>query len=187
MQIGNNFIFFGYLVIAGGLLIGSLMVQYGNKLNQQSSEQKILTQQKESEKAIREDIEYLKRFLLKGNDQLVKQIPKRDKWDFRTGTIVFHILKNNFFNNEELNLLIVSKDQKDSIRFNKSKSDYIKFIYEFAGLRFEKGYQVAQSDIQKRDTTLLGEKREFESVFLGFAWDLSKKKVILWINGVEVN
>ena len=171
------------------------MVQYGNKLNQQSnqqaSEQKLLEQQKNYAEAMRAEIESLKD-LIKGDKQLVKQaveqIHKRGRYDFRIGTIVFHVLQNNFFNNKELNLLLVSEDQKASIRFSKNRNDYIKFVYEFPGIgELEKGYQVTQADIQKRDTTLLGEKRKFESVFFGFAWNLEEKKIILWVNGIEIN
>jgi len=57
---GTIWIIIGCLVIAGGLLIGSLMVNHGNKLNQQISEQKILEQQKESETAIIGKIKNLK-------------------------------------------------------------------------------------------------------------------------------
>jgi hypothetical protein len=60
MQIGTIWVIIGCVIIAGGLLAGSLIVHYGNKLNQQISEQTILDQQELSETAIRGDIEKLK-------------------------------------------------------------------------------------------------------------------------------
>ncbi len=88
MQIGTIWTIIGYLIIAGGLLIGSLIVHYGNKLNQQVSEQRILNQQKESEIAIRSDIKNLKNEISKMQEFKGKELRSQ----FPTGYQLFGIV-----------------------------------------------------------------------------------------------
>jgi hypothetical protein len=88
MQIGTIWVIIGSLVIAGGLLIGSLMVHYGNKLNQRVSEQKILAQQKESETAIRSDIKTLMTEISKLQESKEKEL----KSQFPAGYQLFGII-----------------------------------------------------------------------------------------------
>ena len=88
MQIGTIWVIIGYVVIAGGLFIGSLIVHYGNKLNQQVSEQKMSVQQKESEIAIRSDINNLTNEILK----LQKNKEKELKSQFPDGYQLIGIL-----------------------------------------------------------------------------------------------
>ena len=97
MQIGSTtWVIVGYLIIAGGLLIGGLMVHHGSKLNQKISETKILGQQKESETTLRNTIkdletkvatltnqntmlsilERMQRFFIIDHDILSKKYPK---------------------------------------------------------------------------------------------------------------
>jgi len=88
LQIGTIWVIIGYLVIAGGLLIGSLLVHYGNKLNQQASEQRILDKQKESETVVRSDIKELKSEI----SELQKNKEKELSSQFPAGYQLFGII-----------------------------------------------------------------------------------------------
>ncbi|MBM4273794.1 MAG: hypothetical protein FJ134_04915 [Deltaproteobacteria bacterium] len=91
MQIGTIWVIIGYFVIAGGLLVGSLMVHYGNKINQQASEQKIAEQQKETEAAIRSDLIKLKIEISKLQNTKRKELNSQ----FPSGYQLFGIINNN--------------------------------------------------------------------------------------------
>ncbi|MCX5782118.1 MAG: hypothetical protein NT145_05390 [Elusimicrobia bacterium] len=65
MQTGTIWIIAGYSIIAGGLFLGSLIVHYGNRINQQISEQNILDKQKNSENIITNQIKELKNEVVK--------------------------------------------------------------------------------------------------------------------------
>lgn len=197
MQYGTILVIIGYSLVA----IGSVTVFWGDKLNQEKSERKIVTLQErimELQKETLEGIEYLKKVAVKGDQVLVKQTNEQlssqskklsrehGSLNFRIGTIVFHVERNNLFSNKELNLLIVSEDKRAFISFRKDRNDFAKFVYEFPGIgKLEKGYQIVRSDLQNHQVGLFGGKREFESVFFAFAWNADEKKITLWVNAVQ--
>ena len=83
MQTGTIWIISGTLIIGVGLIIGSLFVYHGNKLNQQLSEKAVRGDIKESEKAIRSDIkeqinmlERMQNLNITNYDILSKKYPK---------------------------------------------------------------------------------------------------------------
>lgn len=121
MQIGTIWTIIGYVVIAGGLLAGSLIVHYDNKLNQQLSEQKILDQQKESETAIRSDLKELKRELSKLQENKEKELSSQFPAGYQLfGIVKKHIIPSPKPSSEEIKVfwstakvLNVSKDLVD--------------------------------------------------------------------------
>lgn len=134
-----------------------------------------------------EKFEYLKSVFVRGDKDLTEQIGQPQKWNFETGTIVFHLLADDCFNSKTKKLEIVSEDKQAYIKFLKDQNDLVSFtIFHPSVGKIVRTYQLTPSDIAKRDTTLFSEKREFESVFLGFGWDLVNNETRLWINGVVI-
>ena len=135
-----------------------------------------------------EKFEYLKSVFVRGDKDLTGQIAHPQKWNFATGTIVFHLLAGDCFNGKTKKLEIVSEDKQAYIKFLKDQNDQVSFtIFHPSVGRIVRTYQLSPSDIAKRDTTLFSEKKELESVFLGFGWNLVNNETRLWINAIEID
>jgi hypothetical protein len=116
MQVGTLWVIVGSLVIA----IGSLLVYYGSKLNQDVSEQKIMTQQKKSEIAIRNDIGELKKEL--ANSKKIND--KKLSFEFPTGYQLFGVIDKQIISYEKPSSEKVTIDWSTAKILNITK-DYI--------------------------------------------------------------
>jgi len=160
-----------------GIAIFSILVilcgygahHYGRK----ASEIKESRQAKET-KDINKAVLELRDVILEGDKQLIKQVEKREVWDFREGTVLIWVYKENFFGGQELGLNIISKENKASILLRKDASDYVQFVYTYPTIgSITRGTKITATDFEGQS-----------AVLLGFTWNLDESKTSLYVNGV---
>ena len=171
----------GIILAIIGVVFGSFSAIYISKAFYIRGEQSALTAKQDADKKHealmqqnKEILEHLKKIEIKGDQQLVDQIKKPDKWDFSQGTIVFRVEKRGFLNPTKLNLIIISEDDKAKIEFLKTPDNKVSFTYIYPSI----GKIVRETQISSRDITEKG-------IIFAFVWDLKEAKTILYVNAIE--